>query len=77
MVGVYTQVAGLVWRLSRVRRGLRRDPAARDYMDQALTPVSDDDFESLEMLTGTVEARASADKSRLNARRLAERAAAN
>ena len=36
---------------------LRRDPAARDYMDAALTPVIDDEFDSLEMFTASDSAK--------------------
>ena len=39
MISTYAQVAGMVWRLARVRSRLRRDPNARNYMDQALMPV--------------------------------------
>ncbi|MDQ2945269.1 MAG: radical SAM protein, partial [Acidobacteriota bacterium] len=38
-----------VLRYYGLARSLRRDPAARNYMDVALTPVVDDDFDSFEM----------------------------
>ena len=38
-------LAGLVWRYGKLRRQLKRDPAARSYTDLALTPVTDDDSE--------------------------------
>ena len=43
---------------------LRRDPAARDYMDVALTPVMDDDFDSLEMFKTSDAAKSAAMKVR-------------
>jgi hypothetical protein len=64
----------MVWRLSVVRRRLRRDKAARKYMDQALMPVSDSDPDMLEMLNVTDAARAAGDKSRRDTARMAERA---
>src|ERR1035438_1824845 len=36
-----------------VREKLRRDPAARNYMDVALTPVADEEFDSFEMFTAS------------------------
>ena len=42
-------------RLLILRRRLKRDPAARDYRDLALTPVSDDD--TLELFTVTESSR--------------------
>jgi hypothetical protein len=41
----------LVWKWA-----IERDPGVRDYMDQALTPVRDDDGETLELLTKTAGA---------------------
>jgi hypothetical protein len=42
-------------RLLLLRRRLKRNPAARDYRDLALTPVNQDD--ELELLTVTEAAR--------------------
>jgi len=54
-------VLGLeVVRLYRLTRSIRRDPRARDYMDQALTPVRDDEDETLALLTKTTGAEAAA-----------------
>ena len=44
-------------RLARVRFAIRRDPQHRLYTDCALTPVADDDTETLEMFTHNVGAR--------------------
>ena len=50
-------IAAMV-KLVRVRRAIERDPDARNYMDQALTPVHDDDDETLDLMTKTGGARA-------------------
>jgi radical SAM superfamily enzyme YgiQ (UPF0313 family) len=54
----HLQMAAMAARLLLVRRSLKRDPAARDYRDLALTPVGDG--EDLELLTVTEAARAAA-----------------
>jgi radical SAM superfamily enzyme YgiQ (UPF0313 family) len=46
-----------ITRLTLWMRAIARDPAARNYMDVALTPVNDDDDASLELLTRTSGAR--------------------
>ncbi len=46
----HARLATTILRLSRVRRRLKRDPAARDYMDEALTPVQENETEFLELL---------------------------
>jgi hypothetical protein len=66
----------MIWRLSRVRARLRRDPSARNYMDQALLPVADSDLDTLEMLNVSDAARAAGAKVRRDVARVAERAAA-
>ncbi len=51
--------AKLIWevaRFIRMNRAVKRDPAARTYMDQALAPVRDDDDVSLDLLTKTTGA---------------------
>ena len=40
---------------------IERDPNARHYMDQALTPVRDDDDQTLDLLTKTTGAKAAVD----------------
>jgi radical SAM superfamily enzyme YgiQ (UPF0313 family) len=50
-------IAAIV-RMVRVMRSIQRDPNARAYMDQALTPVHDDDDETLDLMTKTTGARA-------------------
>jgi hypothetical protein len=46
-------LAGTVAQLTLWRRALARDPAARAYMDQALTPVRNDDATTLDLFTKT------------------------
>jgi hypothetical protein len=71
---VYAQVARMVWKMSRVRARLKRDPEARNYQDLALTPVAASDVDTLEMLNVSQSARAAGDKVRRDAARVAERA---
>jgi len=66
LVVKYARIGMLATRLLMLRYRLKRDPAARDYRDVALTPVNDD--EALEMLTVTAAARAAA---RMKLRQLA------
>ena len=49
---------GLNLKLLWAARGIERDPKAKDYMDQALTPVRDDDDVTLDLLTKTTGAGA-------------------
>jgi Radical SAM superfamily len=46
-------IAGLIARLVLLAMAMARDPKARAYLDQALTPVGDDDDETLDLLTKT------------------------
>ena len=50
----------LIWRYRPIAKKLRRDPAARDYMDLALTPVAEEHMESFELLASTIPAKAPA-----------------
>jgi radical SAM superfamily enzyme YgiQ (UPF0313 family) len=45
----HLRLAGQLWSLYRLRQKLKHDPHARQYMDTALTPVTDTESESLEM----------------------------
>ena len=47
-----------IGRLFMVERAIRRDRGARDYMDEALTPVGEDDDETRDLLTKTTGGRA-------------------
>ena len=70
----HVRIARMVWRLAKVRRAIKRDPQARAYMDTALTPVSADDVDELEMFRVTEAARGAAAKVRRDAARVAARA---
>ena len=50
--------AGTIGRLLLTADGHHAQPRRADYMDQALTPVGDDDDETLDLLTKTTGARA-------------------
>ena len=50
--------------MAKVRRAVKRDPNRRAYMDTALTPVSDEEMDALEMFTATEAARGAADKAK-------------
>lgn len=62
VVAKHAAVFGLWWRMSKVRRSIKADPNRRDYRDLALTPVADDEFDTLEMFQVSDAARASAAK---------------
>jgi len=49
---------GAIVGMIRLARAIQRDPDARAYMDQALTPVRDEDDETLDLMTKTTGARA-------------------
>ncbi len=50
-------VGTIIW-MFRLKRRIERDPARHRYMDQALTPVQDDDEDTLDLLTKTTGAKA-------------------
>jgi radical SAM superfamily enzyme YgiQ (UPF0313 family) len=60
LVRKHITLAGLVWRYGKLRRQLKRDPAARSYTDLALTPVTDDDSEDAFVTSGHHHAPAGA-----------------
>jgi hypothetical protein len=49
-------LAGVIMRLLLLKHSISRDPNAQGYMDQALTPVSDDDDATLDLMTKTAGA---------------------
>jgi hypothetical protein len=51
-------IIGTISRLLALKLTIARDPAARSYMDRALTPVGDDDDETLDLMTQTTGGRA-------------------
>jgi hypothetical protein len=64
LVAKHIAIGRIIWRMASVRRALKRDPKARDYRDEALTPVSEGDLDGLEMFNVTTAARAAADKAK-------------
>jgi hypothetical protein len=54
----HTILAGAIGRLLFWQTVITYSPGARNYMDQALTPVGDDGDETLDLLTKTTGARA-------------------
>jgi hypothetical protein len=51
-------LVGAIARLAATRIAIERDPHAGAYMDQALSPVADDEAETFDLLTKTTGARA-------------------
>jgi radical SAM superfamily enzyme YgiQ (UPF0313 family) len=51
-------MAGLIGRLVAMKLAIDRDPEARNYMDEALTPVNDEEDAGLDLLTKTTGAAA-------------------
>jgi hypothetical protein len=52
------QLASTIWWMYRLKRRIERDPNRHRYTDLALTPVRDDDEETLDLLTKTAGAKA-------------------
>ncbi len=67
LIAKHVKIAGIVWRMGRTRRAIKRDPKARLYRDLALTPVADEDLETLEMFQQNDATRAAAAKAKLRA----------
>ena len=63
----YVKIARRVWSLTRVRAAIKRDPKAREYMDTALSPASDDELDRLEIYKVTDSARAASEKAKREA----------
>jgi hypothetical protein len=67
LIAKHVKIAGIVWRMGRTRRAIKRDPKARLYRDLALTAVADEDLETLEMFQQNDATRAAAAKAKLRA----------
>jgi radical SAM superfamily enzyme YgiQ (UPF0313 family) len=65
----HVRLAGLVLRMAKIRRELKRDPNARRYMDAALSPVREDEMDTLEMFSVTEAARTATAKAKRDAAR--------
>ncbi len=64
VAGKHVAIFRLWWRMSRIRKAIKADPNRRAYMDLALTPVPDDELDSLEMFQVSDAAKASAAKAK-------------
>jgi len=60
----HAHMARVIWKFARIRKAIRRDANAKDYMDQAITPVADDELETLEMFGINEAAKAAVTKAR-------------
>ncbi len=67
----HVRIARMVLRLGKIRKQLKRDPAARSYMDEALTPVREDDLDTLEMFSVSEAARTATVRAKRDAARVA------
>jgi len=75
-VSTYGPFALYALRMWLLCRKIKRDPATRSYMDQALTPVDDAEEEALEMFEHTEAAQAAVAKAQGEAAARARRASA-
>jgi hypothetical protein len=57
-ISKHTVIIAMISRLLLLKLAISRDPAAKSYMDRALTPVGDDNDETLDLMTKTTGARA-------------------
>jgi hypothetical protein len=60
----HAHMVRVIWKFARIRSAIRRDPHAKDYMDQAIMPVGDDELETLEMFGINESAKAAVSKAR-------------
>ena len=58
MLGKHAVLAGTIGRLVLMKLAIDRDPHAKSYMDEALSPVHDDGDVTLDLLTKTTGATA-------------------
>ena len=63
----HVEMVRLIRRLNRVRRQIQSDPHARDYMDQAITPVAAHELDTLAMFTQNDAAKTAVGKARREA----------
>jgi radical SAM superfamily enzyme YgiQ (UPF0313 family) len=57
LVWKHVRLAGKLVSLGKFRRGLKKDPNAASYTDLALTPVMDEEFDSLELFSTSASAK--------------------
>lgn len=54
----------LWWRYNKVRKSIKADPKRHEYMDLALTPVTEDELDELDLFISSDSAKAAVNKSR-------------
>ena len=64
LVRKHVAVLRLWWRMNKVRKSIKADPQRRAYTDLALTPVADDELDTLDMFNVSEAAKASAAKAK-------------
>jgi hypothetical protein len=64
LISKHASLLQQIWRLGWFRQKLKRDPAARNYTDLALTPVVDDEFDGYEMFSTSESAKLLVNKTR-------------
>ncbi|HEY3742716.1 MAG TPA: radical SAM protein [Bryobacteraceae bacterium] len=64
LIEKHVKLAKAVLHYRRIAIDLKRDPNARNYTDLALTPVADDEFDSLELFNATAAAKSAVTKVR-------------
>ena len=57
-------IVATLWTFERMRRRIKNDPLAASYRDLSLSPVADDEDETLEMLAGSSVSRAAVEHQR-------------
>ncbi|HKO06315.1 MAG TPA: radical SAM protein, partial [Alphaproteobacteria bacterium] len=58
----HVEMVRLIRRMGRVRRQIQNDPHARDYMDEAITPVAAEELDTLAMFTHSDAAKTAVGK---------------
>ncbi len=61
----HLRMGGLALKLWRLRRELRHSPDAKNYMDQALTPLTSADLDNLEMFNNSDSSRVAGDHAKV------------
>ncbi|MDP8981818.1 MAG: radical SAM protein [Acidobacteriota bacterium] len=64
VISKHLRMARQIWHFGRFRQQLKRDAQARDYVDLALTPVVEDEFDAFEMFSNTEAAKSAVVKAR-------------
>jgi hypothetical protein len=64
LIAKHAHMARVIWKFMRIRRNIRHDAQAKNYMDQAIAPVADDELDTLEMFGTNDAAKAAVTKAR-------------